>query len=381
MDINYGEYGEFIHPDITNALKTRRHSLGDNNAYPVMDTPLHEGNFEQQCAKKRFNDVILKYQEATGNVGTEKFKFAEYVQANIMLHVFNGVMKSCKMEEPHRKQLEDLAVDIVRKDFNIGVGDVIFNVKIVGFGNVKFPDEMKSEKEDMMEPPEITEDNFEYDIDDEVQKRQFINALISGASKKGHYIFHLGKEELDAIDKKLIPTYQILMSANDIMYYLMGEQYIKGAVGGESNESHAGYEKLSFDKDGTPIITVEAINFPTLLHEIIKGVLELIATLALPDDKSMVDYIYDMADYVEAEMWYLRLGPVFWEKLISCVPPEYSQLKSQLLGKAFGLETDDFNSLMKSAMSKDNQEYAKTFFADWGRIIKENIRDYNQRNA
>jgi hypothetical protein len=52
-----------------------------------------------------------------------------------------------------------------------------------------------------------------------------------------------------------------------------------------------------------------------------------------------------------------------------------------LIGKAFELETDDFNSLMRSAMSKDNQEYAKTFFADWGRIIKENIRDYNQRNA
>lgn len=379
MDINYGEYGEFIHSDITNALKTRNHPLGDNNAYPVMETPLHEGNFEQQCAKKRFNDVILKYKEAVGYTGTDKVKFAEYIQANIMMHVFNGVIKSCSIEEPYRKKLEDLAVDIVRKDFNIGENDVIFNVKIVGFGNVKFPDEMKSEKEEMMEPPEITEENFEYDIDDEVQKRQFINALISGASKKGHYIFHLGKEELDAIDPKLIPIYQILMSANDITYYLMGDQYTNSAS--EGGESHAGYEKLSFDKDGTPIITVEAVNFPTLLHEIIKGVLELIATLALPEDKSMVDYIYDMADYIQAEMWYLRLGPIFWEKLISCVPPEHSKLKSQLLGKAFELETDEFNSLMKSALSKNNQEHAKTFFADWGRIIKENIRDYNQRNA
>ena len=329
MDINYGTYGEFIHPDITEALKTRMHPLGDNNAYPVLDSALHEGNFEQQCAKKRFNDVILKYQEATGTIGTEKMKFATYMQTNIMLHVFMGVMKSCEMEEPHRKQLEDLAVDIVRKDFNIGTGDVIFNVKLVGFGNVKFPDEIKSEKEDMMEPPEITEDNFEYDIDDEVQKRQFINALISGASKKGHYIFHLGKEELDAIDAKLIPIYQTLMSANDVMYYLIGNDYANNAAEGEEN--HAGYEKLSFDKDGTPIITVEAVNFPTLLHEIIKGVLELIATLALPDDKSMVDYIYDMADYIQAEMWYLRLGPVFWEKLISCFPPEYSILKLSLI--------------------------------------------------
>lgn len=379
--IDYGTYGEFIHPDVKNDLITRQHPLGANNAYPSLTVHPVNGNFEQQCAKKRFNDVINKYQQATNTTEMPAGQFATFIVGNIMNHVFLGVQKSCQIEAPHRKALEKLAVDIVCKDFNIREGDVIFKVKLVGLGNVRFPNEMKEEKEEMMEPPDISEKNFEYDVDDEVQKRQFTNALISGASKKGHYIFHLGKEELDAINPQLIPIYQLLMSANDVSYFLFGDEQVEMTTSSENDLGRAGFEKLSFTDDGIPVITVEAVNFPTLLHEIIKGVVELIATLALPDDKPLVDYIYDMADYIKAEMWYLRLGPIYWEQLTSCLPVEHAKLKAQLLGKLFEQETDEFNSIMKSALSADNQEPAKKFFSDWGRIIKENIRDYNQRNS
>jgi hypothetical protein len=172
-DIDYGVYGDLVHPDIKNTLKTRRHPLGENNAYPVVHQ-LSDGNFEQQCAKKRFSDVVRKYQEATNTVDTEPRRFADYVLHNAIIHAFKGVQMSEKMERPHYRSLEKLAVDIVCKDFNIKEGDVIFNVKLVGMGNVKFPPEMKTDKEEMMEPPDITENNFEYDIDDE-----FRNASLS----------------------------------------------------------------------------------------------------------------------------------------------------------------------------------------------------------
>jgi hypothetical protein len=379
--MNYGTYDQLINPEIKEALESRGHPLGNNNAYPEVSDRLTNGNFEQQCAKKRIDDVVTKYREATSTTELSTPEFFKYLAENMMTHLFQGVKMSCQLEADHIEELEKLAVNIVRKDFNIREGDVIFNVKITGFGKVKFPPEMKLDKEDMMEPPEINEANFEYDVDDEVQKREFINALISGASKKGHYIFHLGREELDAINKNLVPLYQLSMSANDISYYMIGESHLNFAMGGEGDNTHAGYEKLSFTEDGIPIITVEAVNFPSLLHEIIKGVLELIATLALPDDKPMVNYLYDMADYVKAELWYLRLGPIFWERLTACLPAEHAPLKSQLLGKLFELETDEFNALMRSALSEDNQAAAKKFFSDWGRIIRENIREYNQRQS
>lgn len=380
MDIDYGVYGVLIDHGIKERLKFRSHVLGNNNAYPVLDSPLHEGNFEQRAAKKRFSDLIVKYQDLNNCRDTNVSDLAMFIQRHFMNDSFKSIFQIGDLERPHLNKLENIAIDIISNDFNIKKGDVIFNAKIMGYGNVALPDNMASNKEETSEPPEITDENLEYDVEDEVQKRQFINALISGASKKGHYIFHLAKPMLDEIDANLIPLYQRLMVNNDLSYYLIGDQYAKAISESDSNSNNAGFEKITFADDGTPIITVEAVNFPTLIHELIKGVLELIATLALPDDKPLLDYIYDSSDYIDAEIWYLRLGPVYWEKLVSCIPPEHAPIKAQLLGKLFSLETDDFNDVMKSILSDNNQEDGKAFFSSWGSIIKENIRRYNQDN-
>lgn len=377
--MDYGKYKDFMHPDIKEALKSGSHPLYNNNAYPLILTT-NDNSFEEECAKKRFEDVILKYQQIMNIVGAEPRQFANVLMTQINV-LFNYVIESTNLELPHRKLLEDLAVEIISKDFNIAKGDVIFNVKITGFGETTFPSDTIQEKEDMMEPPEINEDNYTYDEDDEVQKRQFINALISGASKKGHYIFHLAKPHLDQLDDNLIPLYQIIMSLNDLTYFLISDDNISMASQSDNNDFHAGFEKLTFNEDGVPVITVEAVNFPTLIHEIIKGVLELIATLALPNDKPLLDYIYDMSDYLLAEPWYLRLGPIFWERLMNCFPREYTDIKAQLLGNIFKLETDEFNSLMKSVLSDENQNFAKSYLLTQGKLIKENIRSYNQANS
>lgn len=375
VNVNYGEYHQLIAPKTVEALRTRRHYLGANNAYPFQNDMPVLGNFEQQCAKKRFNDLVEKYKQATGLQNATAQEVIGTMGRNMSMQAMMSVMESVEIEMPHRKELEDLAVQIVREDFNIKEGDVIFDVHIVGL-NVQFPPEMKTEEEDMFEPPPT----LNYDADDEVQKRRFINALISGASKKGHYIFHLGRPQLDRINPQLIPIYQLMMSSNDLLYYVFPDSFAQMAASEESQSNHAGYEKLSFNADGIPVITVEAVNFPTLLHEIIKGVLELISTLALPDDKALLEYVYDEADFVMAEMWYLRLGPIFWERLMDCFPTEHMDIKSLLLGKIFELPTVEFNLFMQSALSTDNTQNAISQLNTWAREIKDKIRSYNQRN-
>jgi hypothetical protein len=352
-------------------LRDRQHYLASNNAYPTLAVHPVNGNFEQQCAKKRFNDLVDKYRHAVGSENVPPRVMMMTMINSLAMQLMVSMMDSCQIELPHRKQLEDLAVNIVSKDFNIKEGDIIFDVHIVGLGNVEFPSNMKKEKEEFEPPPTLN-----YDASDEVQKRRFINSLISGASKKGHYIFHLGKDELDAINKDLIPVYQILMSANDLMYYMLPDSYAGAAM--DSDQSKAGFEKLKFNADGIPVITVEAVNFPTLLHEIIKAVMELIATMALPDDKALLEYVYDEADFVLAEMWYLRLGPVYWERLLNCFPAAYLDVKSQILGKIFELPTNAFNAFIHSAISEYDTATAINQITTWGKQIKENIRSYNQ---
>ena len=382
MKVNYGACDGIMHNNIKLALENRDHPLGANPAYPTLKVDETRGNFEQQCANKRFADLILKYQEAANLTEFNGDDLVMKIVESVINSSYGKIGEISEAEAPHYEQLENLAIDIVCKDFNIQDGDIIFNVKIKPVGEISFPLEMKADEESSSSQPEISEENYFYDVDDEISKRRFINALISGASKKGHYIFHLGKDELNTINPKLTHLYQIMMSANDLVYYIMDDQIASLVMqGGDGTDNYkAGFEKLTFNENGIPVITVEAVNFPVLLHELIKAVVELIATLSLPNDKELLEYVYDQSDYVLAEMWYLRLGPVFWERLLSCFPPEYFQLKSQLLGKVFELETDDFNSLMKSALSTDNQDSAKKFLRESAKIIYENIRDYNQRN-
>lgn len=373
INVNYGEFDAIMHSDIKSALRSRRHYLGDNNAYPTYLSEPQNGNFEQISAKKRFNDLVAKYRQAAKLPNQMSYQGITALPRNIAIQSYSSVMQSCEIEKPNYAELEKLAVDIVRKDFNIKENEIIFNVKIVGFGNVEFPENMKTEKEHLAPPKSIN-----YDATDEVQKRRFINALISGASKKGHYIFHLGKEQLDRINPALIPLYQLLMSANDLMYYMIPDKVASAASATEG--AKAGFEKITFDDNDTPIITVEAINFPTLLHEIIKAVVELIATLALPDDKKLLEFVYDESDFILAEMWYLRLGPVYWERLLNCFPIEHMDIKSILLGKVFEQSTNDFNVFMRYVLSDNDTGVAKTQLLNWAKKIKDDIRRYNQKN-
>ena len=54
----------------------------------------------------------------------------------------------------------------------------------------------------------------------EKAKRRFINSLIQGASKKGHYMFNLVSEELNNINPELLNLYGVLMSINDLLYWI-----------------------------------------------------------------------------------------------------------------------------------------------------------------
>lgn len=379
VNIDYGIHDRLIDSTIRKLLMTREHPMGRNAAYPTQETDPENGNYEQILAKKRFNDLVEKYKQVTNNENTELFGFFQYIQEHFMLDGMFITMLVSAHEDPYLKELTELAVDIVRKDFNIKKGNITFNAKIVPIGSVKADENTKKAASKNYAKPEPNIENFKYNPDAEIQKRQFINALMSGASKKGHYIFHLAKDNLDALDPELVRLYQKMMVSNDLSYYILPQKVIDDSLDDiDGNSVLAGTEKITFDENGKPVITIEAINFPVLIHELIKGVIELIATLALPDDTNMLEYIYDQADYMAAEMWYLRLGAGLWEQLIALFPPEYARIKAQLLGKIFEQSTADFNIFMQSVLAKENQFYAKNMIESWGKEITENIRNYNQ---
>ena len=62
---------------------------------------------------------------------------------------------------------------------------------------------------------------------------------------------------------------------------------------------------------------VNAIIFPILLTESIRGMLELSASFGLPDGSDLSIKVMKIADSLEYEPWDMRLGPSFFTTIFS----------------------------------------------------------------
>jgi hypothetical protein len=92
-----------------------------------------------------------------------------------------------------------------------------------------------------------------------------------------------------------------------------------------------------------------------LVHEIIKGVMEMFAVQGLPDDGSAQDVIAS-EDTLEKEVWDIRLGPSIWARIRESFPEEIlldenqKELQNFLLLSIFKLEARNFLVFVKEVL-------------------------------
>jgi len=69
--------------------------------------------------------------------------------------------------------------------------------------------------------------------------------------------------------------------------------------------------------------------FPILLHELVKGTLELICLHGLNHlEESVYQAVIDEADQLEYEAWLLQAGPEMWRKFIAAAPRNQTLAKT-----------------------------------------------------
>jgi hypothetical protein len=194
-------------------------------------------------------------------------------------------------------------------------------------------------------------------FDLEKAKRRFINSLIQGASKKGHYMFHMVEEELNNIDPELLNLYGVLMSINDLLYWIVPDQMIMSAA--EGGEGVQGSEEID-DTTDPPTIKAKGLFFPVLVHELIKGVYEVLGTAGLPDDPKAAEMVMGQTDTLPYEVWDLRLGPVIWDKFKSSYPErlfedDMREIQNYLFSRFSALSTDEFFEVAKMILSGSDE--------------------------
>tara|TARA_R110000868_G_scaffold24142_4_gene95801 strand:- start:7366 stop:8643 length:1278 start_codon:yes stop_codon:yes gene_type:complete len=391
--IDYGTGRERMASDIQKKIEDKDTPLSDNPALDIdIDGDGVISSFEEKIASKRFQDVVNKVKEYTGL--TDISGQSSLMQLQRMLaHAVNKVKS---IENENVEYLQNLAVDLVKKEMSLPDDAFQFDAKLnTGMGQVDTSKMNKQssepEDEDVIKQFGVKSDEAEDDLDDfmaafetfdmEKAKRRFINSLIQGASKKGHYMFALVEDELNRLDPSLLNLYGVLMSIADLMYWIVPDEVTQMMSG--SGEGIQGSEEVD-DTTDPPTIKAVGLFFPILIHELLKGVYEVIGTQGLPDDPKSAEMVMASQDTLPYEIWDLRLGPVIWEKFIESYPDDLfeddlREIQNYLFSRFSSLTTSEFFEVAKEIMK--GSEKGKKIVKRMVDEINEELRQYDYEDA
>jgi hypothetical protein len=176
------------------------------------------------------------------------------------------------------------------------------------------------------------------------------------------------------------------MSINDTLYWQLSDEQMKMMMGGgvEGGSSMAGKQKVDRNSN-PPKITVEAVNFPALVHELVKAVMELISYAGDPDDLETFNAVQQSEDTLEKEVWDLRLGPAIWERMRKQFPEDIltdvnkMHLQNRLLMTIFKLPAKNLLVFAKEVVS--GSENGKRLMNELMLGIEQLLRDQDYQTA
>ena len=362
------QHPERMNPDIEGKLRSGEHIYGKSKSVP---SGSENQNYSEKLASKRFKEIINK---------VKRYHGVQNINPSMMSEMFSIMQEVGQIETNHKDALEKLAVDIVSEEFDIP--DQMLDATLSPPGtDLEFGDDEEEEEDDsdsdfdIPKQPKSAERMEELEM--EVDKRRIINALMQGASKKGHYIFHMVADELDALNPRLMVLYGKLMSLADFQYWIIPESAMGGGVGGsekiewrkaeaaEDEDEQEEMEEVNVEEgDEIPVVVAKAWIFPLLVHELIKGTLELSAINWADGHLDFEEQteVIEKADTVEGEIWGMRLGPGMWEKFLDCIDPDDYDIKQWLFHELSKLPAKQFHSFMKEILvgSQKCKEVIKT---------------------
>jgi hypothetical protein len=354
--VDYGDRPERMDPDLESKLGRGEFPGAGNKAFPSVDSEGVANTFEELAASKRFKDVVDTVKRYTGVEEVSQNNFQNLGQ--MMMGAFQRIQQ---IEGENRKELEDLAVKIVKEYLAVPDDAFQYDVKLKGFGEISQegmqmkPNENQSEEQKSNAAEEAVEEFEDFDL--EKEKRRFMNMLIQGAAKKGHYLYHMVTEELENINPDLLDLYGVMMSINDLVYWIMPDEAVMNQASGGGGMG--GKEEVD-PETNPPTIKVEGVAFPILVHELIKGVMEVLGTQGLPDDPRHAEMVMNSEDTLTAEVWDLRLGPVIWEKFREAYPQsimggDMVEVQNYLFSEFARMDSNLFFELAKKILSGNDE--------------------------
>ena len=228
-----------------------------------------------------------------------------------------------RLEEPVALKLQRAAEDIIRDIYNVP--------EFVGMNSsIQDKDNIDLDVEQDFNPEAFTKMSPEDSIRmrDEIQKRIILNGFVHGSSmhiwKGAHYII---AETLEAINPSLVELYDEYVAIINFLLWRIDPRAMMHAIDAGVEDAAnlngymaQGFNEVKFDTPGEVGATVAAtgINFPVLLHELNKGVMDYLICRAVPShlNEAELEYYYAKADDYKNEVWHYYMSPTLWAELL-----------------------------------------------------------------
>lgn len=256
-------------------------------------------------------------------------------------------------ERDYIDELEMVAVQMVTEAYPI---IDYANIKIEAKIGFEAPSQGGNEEEQNEE--HITPNFGDDDPEKLKAKRRIINGITQGAAIRGSFGFMLFREYLDQINPELKDKYRDILKLVFGTYdseeaialmLLMLSQNIKFDGGNES--------EMSYDEENEQfVIKAKAACFPMLVHEIVKGLYEIIGTEGFGSDKNKNQSIVNQVDKIENEPRDLQYGKFIYDAINNLYVDnniDDPRVRELFFAEIYKLEDDEFFSFIENAINEE----------------------------
>lgn len=319
--------------DIMKALARNLTSLGDHPSFP----PEEEYKFDSKITLERFQQVkddVLSIED-----------LADYSVQGLSKAVNQMMLECQEIENANKEALEKLCFNIVVDLFAIPEDIINFSCTLTDSIS---PKSIRANVKPVSTDMTFIDINHMNTLSDEVYKRRLIDALITGAAMNYSKIKKEYIGDLYEMNPKLPKLYRDIIK---IMNYLM---FVKNDIGisDEDKKQIGVVNVLIGNRTKRTEINAEGVIFPVLLMESIKGMMEAFAAHGLPKNKKEASYVMSKADFLAAEPWDMRMGPILWDCFEEAMQEKDTKMVPNIFVEIVSLPIDEFNNLMKEIFAK-----------------------------
>lgn len=307
-------------PDYIDPGKKRKIEQGELGYEDILPT----AEYTHALSSSEYKKAVRKLEQYSGQTVNQNSSFP------ILQGMMSTVREIAEIESDHTDFLEALAIDTV-----INLPEFAFAKDAYDAGEIKIDatllpgmvlpaknediDEVEDVEdiEELDDAPEELDDieedlAFELaDMNQEKMKRRFANLIIQGTAVSKMDLWQMLRDELEDLHPDLMTKYGVVTSSGQIMYWLMPEMEMSGG--------EAGDEEVDIEEDGTGVIRARAVNFPLLMHELVKGLAEYVSIAGLSDNDSVAAEVIRDVDTSDNEVYDIMLGAGFWQKVVDAI--------------------------------------------------------------